>query len=300
MKKLKLPQPYASMVIAGTLQTLPNVWRNVKYGEKIFIYADDMDKELRDGLDYTKPLHRKIYNESFLGNISDDDFPTQKFIGYVRVYHTGVVQEGWIKNQQSSLFVTCPHKLNTFIEGFNCDDNYLDNAPSRQVTLRAIERKGAELYVPVGKSIWQRLKDPEECVGVCMFWESYMNAFSNAYFSLGNEDIEDITDIHFKYNKNSISFLTDGYVGELPAPEYSTGELVSLLSFNLCYRNLGSTLKEVGAYRKEENPTLNKGGNHLESNIQETEKEVEEKRKEYRPYIRFISTPMGGMTRWKR
>ena len=80
MKKLKLSQPYASMVISGTLEAVPNIWGDVKYGEKIFIYADNVDKDFENGLDYNKALHRKVFNEMFLGNIPDSLFNTEDFL----------------------------------------------------------------------------------------------------------------------------------------------------------------------------------------------------------------------------
>ena len=60
-EKIRLPQPYATMVALGILQTLPNNWDDVRCGEKIFIYADGLDEKLQFGLDYGNPLHRKIH-----------------------------------------------------------------------------------------------------------------------------------------------------------------------------------------------------------------------------------------------
>lgn len=37
MRMIRLNQPYASMVVAGALETIPDIGGYVKYGEKIFV-----------------------------------------------------------------------------------------------------------------------------------------------------------------------------------------------------------------------------------------------------------------------
>lgn len=294
MKRIKLPQPYASMVIAGILQTLPNQWLNVKFGEKIFIYADDLAEEFIDGPDYSKAFHRKIYNEMFMGNLPDGVFPTQRFLGYVRVYYSGVINPDLVKDGQQYIFVTLPHKLTTNIEKFNCKDEILEQTTAHRVHLKTIQKQGSDLYVPVCKNVWQRLHNMEECQCVCMFWESYMAAYTLGCFSLEHTNIEDVDEVHFQYNNKTISFMTDGGVGEEPMPQYSKGKLVSILSFNLQYLADNYTLIELGTDKKPE--TAKDEGGCDDAN----DTSFETSRKKCRQYIKFISTPMGGMTRWKR
>lgn len=294
MKKLILSQPYASLVIGGILQTLPNEWNDLKYGEKIFIYADNIDKNYLNGLDYSKASDRRIFNEMFLGNIPDGDFPTHQYIGFVKVYHTGIVQKDWLKDLQSSIFVSFPYKLCECIENYECEDNRLENARARRVHLKKIQKVGSDLYVPVCKNIWHRLHNLEECVNVCMFWEDYMSSFTLGCFSLDNNYIEEVDEVHFQYNNKTISFLIDGGVGEKPISGYNSKEFVSLLAFNLSYLKENNVLIELG---RSSTPKDSK----QEENITKENEEVTDAiRKEFRPFIRFISTPMGGMTRWKR
>ncbi len=107
-------------------------------------------------------------------------------------------------------------------------------------------------------------------------------------------DIEEVDEVHFQYNNRTISFLTDGGVGEEPMPQYSKGELVSILSFNLQYLADNYTVIELGTDKKPETAKEESGCEDANDTGFETS------RKGYRQYIRFISTPMGGMTRWKR
>lgn len=294
MKKLKLPQPYASMVAAGILQTIPNQWNDVKFGEKIFIYADDLAEEFSDGPDYSKAFHRKIFNEMFMGNLPDGDFPTQRFIGYVRVYHSGTIDPDWAKDGQQSIFVTLPYKLITNIEKFDCKDEILEQVPARRVYLKSIRKNGSHLYVPVCKNVWQRLHDMNECQGVCMFWESYMATFGTGCFSMDDTDIEEVEEVHFQYNNRTITFATDGGVGENIEPLYNKKGFVSLLSFNLQYLIDNYTLIEL---RVDNKPETDREDDYCDD-IDDTDSEPSGR--EHRQYIRFISTPMGGMTRWKR
>lgn len=294
MKRLQLAQPYASMVMAGVLQTLPDKWGNVKYGERIFIYADDLDDEFCNGPNYSKALHRKIYNGMFMGNLPDGEFPTRQFLGYVRVHHKGIIDTDWVKDEQQTIFVGVPYKLTTIISDFDCDENTLEKASSHKVTLKSIQKKGYDLYVPVCKNVWKRLHNNDECLGVCMFWENYMSAYTSCCFSLECADIEEVDEIHFQYGNKTISFITDGGVGQDIVSEYSKDKVVSLLSFNLRYRKDKYTVVELGGGEKLE-------GSQSKSRIDKNDVEdIEPSLKEYRPYIRFISTPMCGMTRWKR
>lgn len=131
MKKIQLPQPYATMVALGILQTLPNNWDDVRCGEKIFIYADGLDEKLQFGLEYGNPLHRKIHNEFFLGNIPNtNEYPTQCFIGCVKAYHSGQMTTGWTDIHDNFIFVAVPRMFKTYIKDFNINKTILEEAES--------------------------------------------------------------------------------------------------------------------------------------------------------------------------
>lgn len=198
------------MVIAGVLQTIPNLWEDVEYGEKIFIFAESMDKEYYEDLDMSKALHRKVYNESFIGNIPKTlcHYPTQTYLGYVRVYHTGIIQEGWVKNCEQTLFVTSPHRFSTRMDNYEADFKTLDSLQSNLVNTKVIERKDDELFVPVGKEVWAQLKTPEEWRGLCLFWEEYMKSFANTLFSMELEIDDEVTEVVFCYGNQTARFFT--------------------------------------------------------------------------------------------
>lgn len=294
MKKLKLSQPYASMVISGSLQTIPNIWGNCKYGEKIFIYAEDLDSEYSKEPDFSKTLHRKVYNDIFLGNLPDNlnDLPTHKYIGYVRIFHTGILQEGWGENQQSTLFIAYPYRFTNYIDDFNTNESELDKVSSRSVALKKIERKGNRLYVPVGKWVWQKLHDPIEYRNVCMFWEKYMEEFANLLFSFEDRFDDYVTEVHFQYRNNTISFETYTDIGQDIFTKTNTNEIIFILSFDQDYRINKNSIDIQAKNKYIESLKSNNG--------LVTEEEEEVASPKYNPYVRIISTPMGGMTKWKR
>lgn len=292
MKRLKLSQPYASMVVAGILQTVPNLWLDLKYGEKIFIYADGVDKEFENGPDYNKTFHRRVYNEMFLGNIPDGDFPTHQYIGYVRAYYTGIIDKDWLSDRQKSVFVTLPYKLTTAIDKFDCDEKLLEEANARKVCTKAIQKKGADLYVPVCKNVWKRLNNLDECRGVCMFWEDYMSEFAPICFSLEDNGLDEIDEVRFQYNGRTIRFATYGGIGEDYVHLDNINGVINLLRFNLDYKIDGPTIIKIETSKKTKEDKLSDDA---------FEDEIEGNPKEYHPpYAHIIFTPMGGMTRWKR
>lgn len=69
MKKIKIKQPFASMVICGAFQTIPNLWENVLHGETIYIYAEGVDESF--SMDLTlKMKFTKVFGMKCLSEIS--------------------------------------------------------------------------------------------------------------------------------------------------------------------------------------------------------------------------------------
>ena len=67
MKKIKLPQPYAQMVVCGALGSIPNIFEETKRLEKVFVFAEDFDDINDKGLDFDNKLHQRVWNEMTLG-----------------------------------------------------------------------------------------------------------------------------------------------------------------------------------------------------------------------------------------
>lgn len=276
MKKLKLSQPYASMVISGTLEAVPNIWGDVKYGEKIFIYADNVDKDFENGLDYNKALHRKVFNEMFLGNIPDSLFNTEVFLGYVIVGYTGEVIQYWSDELKKFLFVTDPHKFETPVDDYSTDLHDLYDAKSRLVKTRRITKRNRRMIVPVGDDAWNQLRDEKEYKHSFLFWEDYMKSL--VQYPWMDADEEDIYLIKFEHQKKSITFSTNEPRWCMPIEIY--GDLnkdhITVLYFDL---DELSTVSQVGF---------------------DNDKKQESYKGHKNNWVQMISTPIGGMTKWKR
>lgn len=278
MKKIRLNQPYASMVMSGTLEVIPNIWDDVRYGEKILIYADEVAEEFKDGLDFHKELHQKVYNGMVLNNIPDETFITGAFLGYVMVYHTGRFTKYWSGDIDKFLFVNSPHKLDLSIEDYSKEFCDFDSLKFKRVTTKRIKRSGHILTVPVGEDTWNQLRDKDTYKDVFLFWENYMTDIVpfEVWNDSGTEDHDPIDIIKFEYQKKSIKFDTNCNVEVAPVVIGDNKKLIYVFDFDLLQLSLDSAIK---FFDEEEHKS------HKEPK---------------RQWVRMISTPMGRMTKWKR
>lgn len=277
MRKLKLPQPYASMVVSGTLEVIPDIWGDVKYGEKIFIYADNIAEDFKNGLNYSKALHQKVFNEMFLGNIPDNIFVSEAFLGYVIVHNTGRLTQYWPKDIERFLFVTTPHKFKFPIDDYSTNFHDLENIQSEFVKNKKIKRNGHLLIVPVGKNVWNQLRDKKAYKNLYLFWENYMNKIVPSEW--GAEDEEPIDLIKFEHQHTSIMFDTNCSTGWTIPALFNDGindKGVSIFNFDL---EQLSPYSRVGFY---------------------SDKEKTHSKDSRKNWTHVIFIPMGGMTRWKR
>lgn len=294
MRKLKLEQPYASMVICGALQTIPNLWNDIKEGEKILIYADEVSQQfVKEPLDFKNEVHRKFMNELFFGNLPENTYPVEKYLGYVIVSSVGTRTKNWPIGTDKFVFVKNPHVFDLSIEDFKCDIYQLDKLPSHPSNPRRMERKGSELIVPVGLSAWQQLRDEEEYKDVFVFWESYMGkivppVFANILEPPSLDDDDDIWEVHFVYENKVIKFVTNYSVGWNMAGYKEDGKTKSIEVFQFDLDDLSPNSK-LGFFKKREavRTVKSEKKSHVESG----------KNSEW---VHIIYTPMGGMTRWKR
>ena len=287
MRKLRLEQPFASMVMCGSLQTIPDKWGDVKVGEKIFIYADKMSKEFfQSPFDYGSEIDRKYSNETFFGNLPDSEYKIKEYLGYVTVSAIGATTEGWPIGTDKSLFVARPFEFEQSIEDYNEDIVKLDKSRAHSINRNVMKRYGEELVVPVGPLGWDEVRDKENFKNTFVYWEAYMNEISpSPWTKLESKKIEEpILTVTFVYGKQKIIFESsvgipetgwDERVYEKEGERYS----VEVFDFNLCYLDPCS---KVGFYDPSE------------------DKERNNTRGSSRQWVKIIYTPMGGMTKWKR
>lgn len=290
MRKLKLPQPYASMVVSGALETIPDMWGDVQYEEKIFIYADNVTEDFKDGLNFKIPSHRKVFNEMTLGNIPDNEYTVGAFLGYVTIAHCGTFIKYWQKETDRFLFIKNPRRFINPIEDYSINFHDFDDVKSYSVKTNRIKREGGKLIVPVGKGTWNLLGNREEYRNVFLFWENYMEKIFSIWSSLitNDEEIDEgVSDVEFKFNGKSMMFCTDGNVGQSfrsYVEDENKKSYLDTLEFDLIgpLVDNGTAIED---WRKPIVPSL---------------EEQNKPKKDRRPWIRMISVPMGGITKWKR
>ena len=283
MRKIKIEQPFASLVICGALQTIPDKWGDVKVGEKIFIYAGVISKSyLSSPFDCGCELDRKYSNEMFFGNISEDTYTVNEYLGYVTVASEGKTTDGWPLDTDKILFIRRPFVFEETIENYNEDILRLNTLHAHPFPRKIMKHDGQVLYVPVGESAWNEVRDKEQFKKTFVFWESYMSKISPYPWGTDKFDMEyeTIFEVRFCYGKQEIIFQANVGASELgwnirqyekDGKKYN----VDVFEFNLY--NL-DVLSKVDFINKERTQRENSR----------------------QPWVRIISTPMGGMTKWKR
>ncbi len=164
-----------------------------------------------------------------------------------------------------------------------------------------MERNGSQLIVPVGRETWNALKYRETMNQVFLFWEQYMSKIAPFLFS-EELDEEEMTDIIFKYRNQTKRFEA-----------YSAGSSCKTLEILIdkkgkkkikTYFTFNFNLERINkGYYYEDIPSQPQGKTVFEESEAgvDSEEVTEFERRDYRnPWPRFISTPMGGMTKWKR
>ena len=309
MKKLKITQPYASMIVAGVLKEIKNIWDNTSIGERIYIYAEDIDREFNEGLNYENPFHRYVYNQMFLGNIPDKIFPCKKYIGWVEV-------KG-INYEANELSVSSPRIFIKPCIYFNTSETELAGLKAVSKDIKYISREGNNLYVPIGKEIKLLLRDPRKWKEINMFWEPYMSQYLQDFWSLfttDHEDFEDIERVYFLYNSVPYGFdLEDGaYCDILPELSKEGNNIVSYLHLDI-YAKIKDTsipkidhsktrtiFRPIKIFSDLEPIPKQTRAKSLQDYGKQSYPEYREEGKSFHPFIKIIYTPMGGSTKWKR
>ncbi len=282
MRKIKLEQPFASLVMCGALQTIPDKWGDVKIGEKILIFAGDSSRCFFDSpFDCGCELDRKYSNEVFFGNISDTTYSVNEYLGYVIVASEGNTTEGWPIDTDKFIFVRKPFEFEQKIENYDEDIFKLDTLHAHPFPRKIMMRKGEVLYVLVGESAWNEVRDKEQFRKTFVFWESYINEIIPSPWGIDNLDIlcKSIFEIGFCYGNKEIIF------------EANVG--ASETGWNMRqYENDGKKHNvEVFEFNLYDLDVLSKVG--FKTN------ELSQRKSPRQPWIRIMSTPMGSMTKWK-
>ena len=285
MRKIILDQPFASMVICGTLQTIPDKWGDIKIGEKILVYAGDISKEyLHSQFDCGSELDRKYSNEIFLGNIPDTTYKVNEYLGYVTVTAHGTTTEGWPLNTEKYIYVCKPYEFEQKIDNYNEDILKLDNLPAHPFQRNIMKRKGDELIIPVGESGWNAIRDKEHFKDTFVFWEDYMNRIIPSPWNPKRTEEHEgpICRVFFVHKNQEVIFETNLFEGvsesgwsERHYIKNGEDHRVETFEFNLYDLDMCSKVGFI-------------------------ENELEEKYSSRNQWVKMISTPMGGMTRWKR
>lgn len=269
MRKLRLKQPYASMVLCGAWQTIPNVWGYVPQGEKIYIYAEEVDACFENGLDTQKELHQKISNEMVLGNIPDEEFDCNSFLGYVCASHTSHNTNHW-SGQASIMYVSHPHLFYQPVEGYDTGFDKLESQRKHTSTLNRMYVENNTLKIPVSKHTWELVNHLKPLEYLYLFWEPYMGQLFSSLADSDEKPGDNVDEVTFFYKKNEINFAGCSVGFSFLHQEF-------ILAIEVGAINHGTTLEQMTDH-KEEPP----------------------EKKERSEYVHLITTPMGGMTKWKR
>ncbi len=301
MKKIKLPQPYAQMVVCGALGSIPNIFEDTKRLEKVFVFAEDFDDINDQGLNFDNDLHQRVWNEMTLGNIPDRIFSTDCFIGYVIVSAEEVAEDQWMPDTEKYLKVKVAKEYKTYVENYETTFSVLEAAKVKSGGLRRMERNRSQLIVPLGREAWNALKYRETLNQVFLFWEQYMSKITPFLFS-EELDEEEMTDIIFKYRNQTKRF--EAYTAgsnvktlEILIEEKGKKKYKSYFTFDFNLERINK------GYYYEEIPSQPQGKIVFEESQAgiDRDEETEFERRDYRnPWPRFISTPMGGMNKWRR
>lgn len=199
---------------------------------------------------------------------------------------------------KKNLKVIGAKEFKSYIDDFDSPYAMLQGVKTQNNVLRRMSLNGSHLIVPVGKDAWGNLKYRETIHNVFLFWEDYMSEISPFLFSKEsqNYDGEDILDVTFKYRNFTKDFSADCAGAGLSSFAYeengkSKSQSFFTFKFNLESLNFGNCTGPIPSMPQK---TL------LEQSNTDDLDESESIREFRNPWPRFISTPMGGMNKWRR
>lgn len=254
VKKAIIPQPYASMIMSGSIQILKNEFGSLNLYDRIYIYATEMDKGFENGLDFTNPVHQILYNELLKGNIENKKFKTNVFLGYVYPSVSGEVLE-WININRCEdyIFIRKPHILKHSIKNYNISEERLLEFETTPFFRRSIKHeiyyekiyeeskdgwkekieRVSELVIPISIRVWKILNKSHHYIpALCETSEVIKNI---PYVSISDwENNKGLDRLKFKYKDKCLY----GIFNSSPWYNYSfveKGEPCSYTRFDLCF-----------------------------------------------------------------
>ncbi|MCH5217217.1 MAG: hypothetical protein J1F07_01470 [Muribaculaceae bacterium] len=299
MKKIKLKDPIASMVMCGALDIIPCPWDTVNPEEKIFIYCDGVDCSFANAeFDFSKELHRRIYNEFFFGNLPSI-IGEEGFMGYVMIDDVVKQHKGYNQNYEDSIVVKNPSRFSNRLEDFDLEFEHLLRMKTSIPKLNRMKIIGDVLYVPVGERIWEKLKTNQDWDGLAVAYEPYMAGLAPNPFNL-NEKREPISKIVFIRNGRKIWAESDGAgISFIPILNKKNNkipnnddqrEILYIFVFGITTLSSdGSTIISNCVITDNPKPIFTYCKNY--------QMEIHKPQKDF---VKILYTPMGGMTHWKR
>lgn len=309
MKKIRLPQPYAQMVVCGAIKSIPNIFKDpLINSERIYVYADYFESEWLEGFNVENPLHQRAWNEAILGNIPDELYPYNCFIGCVVVSPKEDTDDKWIPGCNNYLRVKSAYefKNSSYVDDFNVSNGVLAETKVKNKKLNRMTRNGSRLYVPVGEHTWEMLKYPGTARNVFLFWEEYMKGVSAPPYL--DDEIDDINDIVFHHNGQNKCYdcdLAGWNVRTFGHKTDKNGKVNPICAFIFGF-NIEFEIDDnlIARPLKEYVNTILSETDCSDNNLSNSDVEKCEThylKEEFKnPWPRFISVPMGGQNKWRR
>lgn len=244
MKKIRLKQPYAALVISGLLKRIPYIWVKYEKDEPIFIYAEERDDNTPDGkLDVCNEFHKKLYNGVLMGNVIKNDLEIDGYIGYVTADYLSAEDCTWLGKSMESLYVHNPHRFTEIESSYTKSFNSLRQLETIPVEPKKIVRQHHNLIVPVGETTWRKLNkwnNKGKQRNYMVFDEAFLFIESGIrrYLYDGNGKEIVISRVTFQFKCSSIIFDARGTEIEniiFDVEEEFTDEDVDVLHFRLKY-----------------------------------------------------------------
>ena len=284
MKVAKIPQPWASLVMTGSIKYILPLEESVTPGEIILIYATDNDERYREDFEREK-VDELWYNETVLGNLYDG-LETAHFLGYVKVRNT-------ILREQDKIYVNDVHcfekpvysksaRPSADILARPCKENKYET-----ITFRTICKGSHEIVIPLGKEAWENLILKEEDIN--LYWRKEFSKLTDWIVSFKDEHgfWDEQFEIIFTHDDRKVIWtMLNEDIYKTFVPIYETDEKTGKKSYsgNVDVLHIGVTYMEClyperELVVKERERLLNP--------------KAKEKPKEHREWVHIIYTPMG-------
>lgn len=293
MYKLKVPQPYASLLVSGTVRTLLadiNIDKGLRIGETIFVYATDFPATF-DGINTEIPIDRKVFNEIFLGNLPDniEDYPINTFVGHVSVAQFSNLCNVKSKHCRATIPINSIHKFKKVINEFNTSFEVLNSTVSQRSNPKKIRLVKDTLIVPVGREAWSDIHNPSTVQNLYLFSELDMPEIVSKECKIFEQlsdftlDIE-VDYVQFQYWNKRIKFTTNWGCRVVRAKFKTSQNPVDILDFNIQMIDEGNCCAPLECLR----------------DYPEYKRLFKEDDEYQNPYVKIIYTPMGGLNKWRR